>query len=95
MERGEGREKASPHDNSCCRRCCVFLLRSHLLITKLLTLEGDTVSSPASIWILSLGIQLQHGRRLAVSHPPGEGEGDPAQQEESTLPRLFPHEDFG
>lgn len=40
------------------RGCCVFILLSHLLITKLLTCETQQHLQPA-FWILPLGIWLQ------------------------------------
>ena len=93
LERGKGREKSFSHGyNSCFRGCCVFILLSHLLITKLLTCETQQHLQPA-FWILPLGIWLQ----------PWQGAGSTTssrrerewQCTNSQSTRGFPQEDFG
>lgn len=48
-----------------------------------------------AFWILSLGIRLQHRQDAGSSTSTEERECDPARQQKSKHPRLFPQEDFG
>lgn len=80
---GGGRELSHDH-NSCFGGRCVFILLTHLLITKVLTLEPRCIRCSRRFAYFHWGSGYHVGRRRAAPYPPGEKECSPAQQQQST-----------